>query len=76
MKIWLVRLFVICQKDFSNTVPIGYSDLGYSGRAGYSDLSPNGTWSSCITLMTNAELITSRAAAESYSTVGSPSPPW
>ena len=31
------------------TVPIGYSDLGYSGRAGYSDLNPNGTWSSCIT---------------------------
>ena len=32
-----------------NTVPIGYSDLGYSGRAAYSDLNPNGTWSSCIT---------------------------
>ena len=23
-----------------NTVPIGYSDLGYSGRAAYSDLNP------------------------------------
>ena len=32
-----------------NTVLIGYSDLGYYGRAGYSDLNPNGTWSSCIT---------------------------
>ena len=31
------------------TVPIGYSDLGYSGRAAYSDLKPNGTWSSCTT---------------------------
>ena len=31
------------------TVPIGYSNLGYSGRAAYSDLNPNGTWSSCIT---------------------------
>ena len=29
--------------NISNTVPIGYSDLGYS------DLNPNGTWSSCIT---------------------------
>ena len=28
------------------TVPIGYSNLGYSGRAAYSDLNPNGTWSS------------------------------
>ena len=32
------------------TVPIGYSNLGYSGRAAYSDLNPNGTWSSCITI--------------------------
>ena len=24
----------------TNTVPIGYSDLGYSGRAGYSDRNP------------------------------------
>ena len=32
-----------------NTVPIGYSDLGYSGCAGYSDLIPNGTRSSVIT---------------------------
>ena len=24
----------------TSTVPIGYSDLGYSGRAGYSDLNP------------------------------------
>ena len=32
-----------------NSVPIGYSNLGYSGRAAYSDLNPNGTWSSCIT---------------------------
>ena len=31
------------------TVPIGYSDLGYSGRAAFSDLNPDGTWSSSIT---------------------------
>ena len=34
---------------FLNTVPIGYSELGYSGRAGYSDLIPNETQSSVIT---------------------------
>ena len=34
----LVKTFL-----FSSTVPIGYSDLGYSGRAAYSDLNPNGT---------------------------------
>ena len=32
-----------------STVPIGYSDLGCSSRAAYSDLNPNGTRSSCIT---------------------------
>ena len=31
------------------TVPIGYSDLGYSGRAAYSDLIPNGTRTYVIT---------------------------
>ena len=31
------------------TVPIGYSDLGYSGRAGYSDLIPEGARTSVIT---------------------------
>ena len=35
-----------------NTVPIGYSDLGYSGRAGYSDLNPNGT-STALSLATS-----------------------
>ena len=32
-----------------STVPVEYSNLGYSGRSVYSDLNPNGTWSSCIT---------------------------
>ena len=31
-----------------STVPIGYSNLGYSSRAAYSDLIPNGTRSSVI----------------------------
>ena len=35
--------------EFFNTVPIGYGDLGYSDRAAYSDLIPNGTRSSGIT---------------------------
>ena len=33
----------ITENMYVITVPIGYSDLGYSGRAAYSDLKPNGT---------------------------------
>ena len=35
--------------SLDNTVSIGYNNLGYSGRAAYSNLKPNGTLSSCIT---------------------------
>ena len=38
----------------SNTVPIGYSDLGYCGRAAYCDLKPKGNWNSCTTYIATA----------------------
>ena len=34
---------VWAKTSVDTTVPIGYGDLGYSGRAGYSDLNHNGT---------------------------------
>ena len=55
-QVWLVlhqELECYCH-FFRSTVPIGYSDLGYSGHAAYSNLNPNGTWSSCITLIATA----------------------
>ena len=37
---WMTDGMVIKPILFNCTVPIGYSNLGYSGRAAYSDLNP------------------------------------
>ena len=41
-------LLVVIHADGELSVPVGYGDLGYSGRTGNSDLIPNGTWTSII----------------------------